>query len=70
MVDKKAHRRPVCGERVTIPKDELSGVVAETLPHEVIVRVIVNGEVEHRRYSIEFVVSESATEEVTHLVDG
>ncbi|MGZ3498937.1 MAG: hypothetical protein ACXWNK_09000 [Vulcanimicrobiaceae bacterium] len=44
-------------------------MVAETLPHDVIVKVIVNGEVQNRRYCIELVTSESTDDELADVVD-
>ncbi|MGZ5154026.1 MAG: hypothetical protein ACXWC5_28725 [Burkholderiales bacterium] len=69
MPGKKAHRHLQPGDHVSIPGENLSGVVAETLPHDVIVKVIVNGEVQHRRYSIEFVMREPASDEISDCVD-
>lgn len=65
MPDKKAYPRLKTGDHVTIPSDGLCGIVAETLPHEVIVRLTIDGAVEHRRYSMEFVAFEAGADEVT-----
>lgn len=70
MPGKKAYSRLKTGDHVVIPAENLAGVVVETLPHQVIVRAIVNGEVQHRRYCIELVTRESTLEEVSDFVDS
>jgi hypothetical protein len=57
------------GDQVRIPGENFSGTVSELGRHEVTVRILVDGEVEHRRYAHEALELEPTMKEATNFID-
>lgn len=66
MPSKKAHAELKIGDKVTIPGENLRGVVSAVHPHEAIVK-LESGE--HRRFSLESIHRDATFDELSNFVD-
>jgi hypothetical protein len=57
------------GDHVRIPADDVVGTVTDVHPHDVTVKVTIDGETVHRKYAYESVVREPTMEEASHYID-
>jgi hypothetical protein len=66
MPSKKAHAELRIGDHVSIPGEDLRGVVTAVHPHDAIVK-LESGE--HRHFALESLHRESTIDEVSNFVD-
>lgn len=66
MPSKKARAELKLGDKVTIPGEDLRGVVSAVHPHEVIVK-LESGE--HRRFALESIHRDATLDEISDFVD-
>jgi hypothetical protein len=66
MPSKKAHAELKIGDKVSIPGENLRGVVSAVHPHEAIVK-LESGE--HRRFSLESIHRDATLDELSDFVD-
>ena len=66
MPSKKAHAELKPGDKVSIPGEDLHGVVTAVHPHEAVVK-LESGE--HRRFALESLHREPTLDEVSNFVD-
>ena len=66
MPSKKAHAELKAGDKVTIPGEDLRGVVSAVHPHEAVVK-LESGE--HRKFALESLHREPTLDEVSNFVD-
>ena len=66
MPSKKAHAELKIGDKVTIPGEDLRGIVSAVHPHGVIVK-LESGE--HRRFALESIHRDATLDEISDFVD-
>ena len=66
MPSKKAHAELKVGDKVTIPGEDVRGIVSAVHPHEAIVK-LESGE--HRRFALESIHRDATLDEVSDFVD-
>lgn len=66
MPSKKAHAELKIGDKVSIPGEDLTGIVTAVHPHEAIVKLETG---EHRRFALESLHRVPTLEEVSNFVD-
>ena len=66
MPSKKAHAELKIGDKVSIPGEDLHGIVSAVHPHEVVVK-LESGE--HRKFAHESIRREATFDEISNFVD-